>query len=91
MQSATNLLFRRCIFFAHLKRAAFVGLLTVTTFMGALSVPTQPADAGRVVRGALLGAGVGAIFGGGRGAVAGAIGGGLLGALSKRKRRGRRW
>jgi hypothetical protein len=90
MQSATNLPFKRNIHSAHLKRVAFVGLLAVTTFMGALSVPTQPADAGRVVRGALLGAGVGAIFGGGRGAVAGAITGGVLGGLSKKRRR-RRW
>lgn len=46
----------------------------------------------QILKGALIGGGVGAIFGGGRGAVVGALTGGVLGALSKpRYGRKRRW
>ena len=45
----------------------------------------------QILKGALIGGGVGAIFGGSRGAVAGAIVGGVLGGMSERKRGRRRW
>ncbi len=45
----------------------------------------------QILKGALIGGGVGAIFGGRRGLVAGAIIGGVLGGMSKRKRGRRRW
>ena len=93
MQYATHPISERNTQATYLKRSIIVGLLTIATFIGALSIPAQQVDArgGRIVGGALLGAGVGAIFGGGRGAVVGAITGGILGGLSKRKRRRRRW
>jgi uncharacterized membrane protein len=93
MQCTTHPISERNTKFAYLNRSVIVGLLAIATFIGTLSIPTQPVDArgGRIVGGALLGAGVGAIFGGGRGAVVGAITGGVLGGLSKRKRRNRRW
>ena len=62
-------------------------LLAVT-----LNTTTVDRADSQILKGALIGGGVGAIFGGGRGAVAGAITGGVLGALSKpRKRKRRRW
>ena len=45
----------------------------------------------QVLRGALIGGGVGAVFGGRRGAVAGAIAGGIIGGMSKRRKRYRRY
>jgi hypothetical protein len=45
----------------------------------------------QILKGALIGGGVGAIFGGSRGAVAGVIVGGVLGGMSKRKRGRGRW
>jgi outer membrane lipoprotein SlyB len=75
-----------------LKRTIMVGLLAAATFMGSLSIQTENVNArdGRILGGALLGAGVGAVFGGGRGAVVGAVTGGVLGAMSS-PRRHRRW
>jgi hypothetical protein len=93
VQYMTHLISGRTTNPNYFHRSVIVGLLAIATFIGALSIPTQPVDArgGKILGGALLGAGVGAIFGGGRGAVAGAITGGLLGGLSKGKRRNRRW
>ena len=64
--------------------AAFLLAFTFNTTV------VEKADSG-ILKGALIGGGVGAIFGGRRGLVAGAIAGGVLGALSKRKRKRRRW
>ncbi len=71
------------------KRAAMV----LAAMLLALTVNTtavEKADS-QILKGALIGGGVGAIFGGSRGAVAGAIVGGVLGGMSKRKRGRGRW
>jgi uncharacterized protein YcfJ len=62
--------------------AAMLLAITVNT------TAVEKADS-QILKGALIGGGVGAVFGGGRGAVAGAIVGGVLGGMSKRRRRGR--
>ena len=64
--------------------AAMLLAITVNT------TAVEKADS-QILKGALIGGGVGAIFGGSRGAVAGVIVGGVLGALSKGKRKKRRW
>lgn len=67
-------------------------VMVLATLLLALTINTtevNKADS-RVLKGALIGGGVGAIFGGSRGAVAGAIAGGLIGGLSKKSRK-RRW
>ncbi len=68
-------------------------LMVLAAMLLALTVNTtavEKADS-QILKGALIGGGVGAIFGGSRGAVAGAIVGGVLGGMSKRKRKRRRW
>ena len=64
--------------------AAMLLALTVNT------TAVEKADS-QILKGALIGGGVGAIFGGSRGAVAGVIVGGVLGGMSKRKRGRGRW
>ena len=68
-------------------------LMVLAAMLLALTVNTtavEKADS-QILKGALIGGGVGAIFGGRRGLVAGAIIGGVLGGMSKRKRKRRRW
>ena len=71
------------------KRAAMV----LAALLLALSFNTTAVDKADsdVLKGALIGGGVGAIFGGGGGAVAGAIAGGLIGGMSKGSKKRRRW
>ncbi|TFH47025.1 MAG: hypothetical protein E4H01_08980 [Lysobacterales bacterium] len=69
-------------------------LTVLAVLLLALTVNATDVDRAhsQILKGALIGGGVGAIFGGGRGAVAGAITGGVLGALSKPRYGGkRRW
>jgi outer membrane lipoprotein SlyB len=69
-------------------------LTALAVLLLALSVNATDVDTAnsQILKGALIGGGIGAIFGGGRGAVAGAIAGGVLGALSKpRYGKRRRW
>jgi hypothetical protein len=75
---------------------SFIGkraLMVLAAMLLALTVNTtavEKADS-QILKGALIGGGVGAIFGGSRGAVAGVIVGGVLGGMSKGKRKKRRW
>lgn len=67
-------------------------LMVLAAMLLAITVNTttvEKADS-QILKGALIGGGVGAIFGGSRGAVAGAIVGGVVGGMSKRRGR-RRW
>ena len=69
-------------------------LAVLAVLLLALTVNATDVDTAnrQILKGALIGGGIGAIFGGGRGAVAGAITGGVLGALSKpRYGKRRRW
>jgi hypothetical protein len=83
---------------SHSSSAARLGRGIMIAAMAAFMAVTwciEPADADgkRVLKGALIGAGVGAVLtGSSRGAALGVIAGGSLGALSKKEKKSkRRW